>query len=200
MSNQVADLADPASVRQDVPTLDPLLDRCAAGDDRAWRELHRVYHPVALRFLRRMGVAGPDLDDVAQDVFTQVHRYLGRFERRADFKTWLYRICMSQASRLRQRCRVAEALRRVWGALSFAAATPVEPAWGEETIAAQVERALGTLSQRHREVFVLRELEGLSGEAIAGTLGIPHATVRRRLHDARRQFEQAMRQPTRSAR
>src|SRR5512141_1948755 len=57
-----------------------------------------------------MGVPPVDLDDACQEVFVQVFRYLPRFEQRADFRTWLYRVCLSQARRAQRRRRVRETL------------------------------------------------------------------------------------------
>jgi len=64
-----------------------LVDRCASGDEAAWRELHDTYRPVVVRFLRRMGLDAFEAADGAQEVFIQVHRYLWRFEGRSDLKT-----------------------------------------------------------------------------------------------------------------
>src|SRR5947207_1799688 len=89
-----------------------LVARCAAGDGRAWRELHRAHFPGAVAFLRRMGVPGEEAEDMAQEVFIEVFRHLPRFEERSAFRTWLYKICMSQAGRWRRRERVVRLVRR----------------------------------------------------------------------------------------
>ena len=69
---------------------DDLLDRCVAGDEGAWHELHHEHRPRALSFLRRLGVRPHEVDDACQEVFLQVFRYLDRFERRADFRPATY--------------------------------------------------------------------------------------------------------------
>jgi RNA polymerase sigma-70 factor (ECF subfamily) len=166
------------------PDLD-LLDRCVAGDRRAWEELHRAYRPAAQAFLRRLGVGGREAEDACQEVFLQIFRYLGQFERRADFRTWLYKLCISQAARLRRRPRPLVWLRGE-GAAS--------PQWSESRAADLVERALATLDTRHRTIFVLFELEGLATAEIAEAVGAPSATVRRQLQEARAQFEAFVRE------
>ncbi len=174
-------------------TLQPLIARCVLGEDRAWRDLHRNYYPVASRFLRRMGIFASELDDACQEVFVQVFRYLARFERRADFRTWLYKLCLSQASRVRRRRRVHDALDWLLGrdpALREAAA---EPEWSDSMVVERVRQALKQMKPMHREVFVLFEFEGIEGEEIARILGCPPATVRRRLHYARQEFETLLR-------
>lgn len=168
-----------------------LLARCVAGEQGAWRDLHRQLHPTAASFLRRMGVATADLEDACQEVFVQVFRYLGRFERRADLKTWLYRICVSQAARSRRRATFRGAL--AW--LRGDGPPPAEPARDADECVAdvkrQVEQALGRMTARQRLVFVLYELEGLSGKEIAAIAGCPEPTVRGRLREARLLFRRA---------
>jgi RNA polymerase sigma-70 factor, ECF subfamily len=168
---------------------DSLLGRCVAGDHAAWRELHRTLHPAVAAFLRQMGVAPGDVDDVCQDVFLQVARYLPRFEQRAELKTWVYKICSSQASRLRRR-------RTLWRLLARMLALGESPAGmgGEGSAVAaldahrEMEMALEEMSPRQRLVFVLYELHGLCGEEIARIAGCPPATVRGRLREARLVF------------
>src|SRR5688572_23722440 len=87
----------------------PLL-RCVDGNRAAWRQLHRQYYPVAAAFLRKLGVQERDLDDACQEVFLQMFRYLPSFRGEADPKTWLYRLCITQARRARTRIRLRKAL------------------------------------------------------------------------------------------
>jgi RNA polymerase sigma-70 factor, ECF subfamily len=164
-----------------------LLDRCVAGDRRAWCDLHRLYRPQALGFLRRLGVGPRETEDACQEVFLQIFRYLHRFERRADFRTWIYKLCISQAARLRRRAT----LRRP---LSWLRAEPSFPAWSESRAVALVDRALAALSPRARTVFVLFELEGVPTAEIARLLDRPAASVRRQLQEAREKFEHFVRE------
>jgi RNA polymerase sigma-70 factor (ECF subfamily) len=165
---------------------EPLLGRCVRGQPDAWRELYRRYHPMAHNFLRRLGVPPAVLDDACQDVFVQVFRYLARFEARAAFTTWLYRLCLTQARQVRRSATVRSLVGRVLGRALPAAAAPHE--WTEADSEMRVRQALAAMKPIHREVFVLYELEGLAGEQIAAITGLPPGTVRRRLHDARAAF------------
>jgi RNA polymerase sigma-70 factor (ECF subfamily) len=168
-----------------------LLDRCVAGDRHAWRQLHTLYRPQAVAFLRRLGVGEREADDACQEIFLQVFRYLPRFERRADFRTWLYKLCISQAARARRRALLAAPLRWLRRQLSEPISQPeLSPTRARELCAA----ALATLSPRQREVFVLFELEELSTAAIARLLDAPDATIRRQLHEARHKFERQVRE------
>jgi RNA polymerase sigma-70 factor (ECF subfamily) len=165
-----------------------LFDRCVTGDRQAWRDLHRTYYPVACRFLIHMGITGSDLDDACQEVFVQVFRYLARFEHRSDFKTWLYKLCLSQSGRVRRRRKLQKALAWLWG--HGITARTAGHDWSEVMVGERVRQALDQMRPLHREVFVLFALEGVEGNEIARILGCPATTVRRRLHDARQEFEQ----------
>ena len=168
-----------------------LIDRCVAGDRAAWRELHERYGPQALAFLRRLGVAPREAEDACQEVFLQIFRYLDRFERRSDFRTWLYKLCISQAARVRRRRALLQPLS--WP-LSWLRGEPAAlPEWSASRALELVDRALGALGVRHRTVFVLFELEGLPTVEIARLLECPDATVRRQIQEARLRFERFVR-------
>jgi RNA polymerase sigma-70 factor (ECF subfamily) len=135
-----------------------------------------------------LGVSASELDDACQEVFVQVFRYLARFEQRADFQTWLYKLCLSQSSRVRRRRRVHEALDWLFGrSAREPAADGAE--WSDSMMVERVTRTLDQMKPVHKEVFVLFEFEGVEGEEIARILRCPPATVRRRLHYARQEFE-----------
>ncbi len=163
-----------------------LVDRCVDGDEDAWRALHRDYQPQAARFLRRLGVPAAEADDLCQEVFIQVFRYLKRFEGRADFRTWLFKLCISQANRRRRahRWSIPFGKRRTPDG-----PPPAGPDWSAEEMARRAQQALDRMKPAHRQAFVLFELEGLSGEQIGRVLGCRVSTVWRRLSYARREFE-----------
>jgi RNA polymerase sigma-70 factor (ECF subfamily) len=173
---------------QALASTDSLLGRCVAGDHSAWRELHRSLHPAVVAFVRQMGVGPEDIDDVCQDVFLQVARYLPQFEQRSELKTWVYKICASQATRLRRK----RTLRRTLAGM-LRMATPAASAGAHRALAAldaqkEMELGLSRMTEKQRLVFVLYELHGLSGEDIARVTGCPPATVRGRLREARLAF------------
>ncbi len=183
-------LASAASAASDVDAGHDLLDGCVAGSPTAWRGLHQRYQRTALAVLRRMGVPGSHLEDACQEVFVDVFRYLPRFRREADFRTWLYRICLSQARVTRRRVRL-------WSLFSKVSPPQVGPESVEQPLdegqaSRQLAKAIERLSEAERVVFVLFELEGLSGQEIAEVIQRPQATVFRRLHDARKRFTAAL--------
>lgn len=170
---------------------DSLLGRCADGDEIAWRALYASHERTARNFLRRMGVRPDVLDDAVQEVFLEAFRYLPRFRGESSFKTWLYRLCLTQARKDARRRRVKDVVRTL---LTFQGPEEADYAPLEGSSATRsVERALGTLSDGERAVFVLYELEGVSGREIAELLECPEATVWRRLHYGRKKFEASIR-------
>jgi RNA polymerase sigma-70 factor (ECF subfamily) len=168
-------------------TNDPLVRRCAAGDLLAWQQLHRQYHSVVRAFLRRLGIRDRDVDDACQEVFVRLHRSLGSFRGESELKTWIYRVCVTEAGRLRRRLQAWEALRSVVAKDAEEPSVP-GPEPSDFMLRQRVEAALGRMSAGDRAAFVLYELEGLSGKEVADVLGCPVATVWRRLHYARRTF------------
>jgi len=168
-----------------------LLDDCLAGDELAWRHLHRLCYPRAAAFLRKLGVSELDLDDAAQEVFVQLFRYLPGFRRQAELSTWLYRICISQARSVRRRKRVTQTLARL---LSLAPAPTLvsTPSLPDAVVRRRVEAALSKMTEGDRTVFVLYEMEGVPGKRIAEIVDSPEASVWRRLHGARQVFRRAL--------
>lgn len=174
----------------DAPADRLLVLDCVQGDRAAWRVLHRRYFPIASAFLRKLGVRERELEDATQEVFLQMFRYLPSFRGESELKTWLYRLCITQARRARRRRRLREALHQVL-ALAPEESLLSSPAFCEQTARRRIESALGKLSDAERTVFVLYEMEGVSGKQIAEIVGCKEATLWRRLHYARKNFREA---------
>jgi RNA polymerase sigma factor (sigma-70 family) len=76
-----------------------LIERARAGDENAFAELVGIHATRVYGALRRFGLDPGEADDVAQEVFVRAWRGLARFEQRAQFSTWLYRIAFNEAQR-----------------------------------------------------------------------------------------------------
>jgi RNA polymerase sigma-70 factor (ECF subfamily) len=166
-----------------------LVDSCRAGDPAAFARLVRVHEGMVFNLSARLLGDTEEARDVAQEVFLQVYRQLGRFEGRSSLKTWIYRIAVNQCHNRRrfwQRRRRdrEEGLVALEVEGSGAGASPYEETRREER-ARRVQAALQQLSFEHRSVLVLREVEGLTCEEVAGALGVPEGTVKSRLSRAR---------------
>ncbi len=180
-----------------------LVEQCKAGDRKAFQTLveryQRKVYTIAFGIVRNHD----DAMDVTQDAFVKVHRYLPNFKGDSSFYTWLYRIVVNLCiDRKRRATRAAEvdyddALEHS----SDAAAGPTlastyiespQKALARKELREQMGVALGKLSDSHRKILVLREVEGMSYEDIAETLGVAKGTVMSRLFHARKNFQKAL--------
>jgi len=169
-----------------------LVRRAQAGDDAAFDEL-------ALRYGRELyGLAffltgqASDAEDVVQETLLGAYEGIRRFEARAAVRTWLTRILVNQAARHHRSQRVrkiahGKPLSEASVALlsGKAGLTPQ----GVSELRLDVLEVLQTLTPEHREVVVLRELDGLSYQEIAEVLGVPGGTVESRLFRARQELK-----------
>jgi RNA polymerase sigma-70 factor (ECF subfamily) len=128
--------------------------------------------------------------DATQNVFLVVYRKLPEFEGRAQLRTWIFQICRRVASDYRRSAPIRREVITDITELTERTDRERAAAPGADQ-AARVRLArsiLDRLTENQREVFILYELEGLSGEEIAQRLDIPLGTVRSRLRLARRSF------------
>jgi RNA polymerase sigma-70 factor (ECF subfamily) len=168
----------------------------AAAPRKAWPPLlHDIYlaHFDYVRLvLLHLGVNEVDILDLVQTVFATVCAKLPTFQRRCAIKTWLLEICRNTAMSYRHATRFRREVLMEWSVLGRYPA--LEPAESTESsvssrdMRAQAEAILNHLSEAQRVVFVLFELEELSGLEIAQKLGVSAGTVRSRLRLARTRF------------
>jgi RNA polymerase sigma-70 factor (ECF subfamily) len=174
-----------------------LIHRSLEGDLRAARDLHGHYAPIAVAFLRRLGIRGDEVDDACQDVFLLFFRYLARFRAEAELKTWLFRLCVTEARRLRRRRKSGSALTA--RLRNQPANNEVPPASrSDATIQELVRRAVDRMHPDQRQAFILFELDGLTGREVAkiGGRSLP-ATLRRR-YEAQRIVQDTLRETRRN--
>ncbi len=139
----------------------------------------------------RLGGPRADIDDLVHDVFLIALRRRGDFAGRSSEATWLYGIAIKVVAGARRKAK----LRRFLGL--DAAPEPTDettPArlFEHREASAQLYRILDGMAEKKRAVFILYELEGMSGEQIAEAVGCPLKTVWTRLHHARREFQAAV--------
>jgi RNA polymerase sigma-70 factor (ECF subfamily) len=122
-------------------------------------------------------------DDVTQEAFVKAYRALGRFREDSKLETWFYPILVRQAHNHRR----WRAVRQRWsGASSEEAADPSSEAPGDPGLRRRIAEALGHLTRRQREAFILVHLEGFTVSECAELLGKPMGTVKSHLHRALR--------------
>jgi RNA polymerase sigma-70 factor (ECF subfamily) len=177
-----------------------LVRRARAGDDRAFQALvvryQRKVYAVALGIVRDTDSAW----DVAQEAFVRAHGHLAELEGEEAFVKWLFRITshLSIDSVRRERRSLKDSVEDVpegqlHGGGEGILSTPLglDPADNalRRELAGRMEAALSELPEIHREILVLRELEGLSYEELAERLGIQKGTVMSRLFHARKKMQ-----------
>ena len=141
-----------------------------------------------------------DALDVVQDAFIKAHKYLDKFEGNSSFYTWLYRIVMNLAiDHLRKHRRVRpveldeQHLDESDEALlpKILGGNPGRALMDKE-IRARIDQALGELSDNHRAVLIMRELEGMSYEEMAQAMGCSKGTIMSRLFHARKNMQKQL--------
>jgi RNA polymerase sigma-70 factor (ECF subfamily) len=163
------------------------------------RALYQKYSDFVRRAVIRLGGPRADVDDLVQEVFLVALRKHSDFEGRASASTWLYGIAIKVVAGARRRTRWRELLGI---APTSEPADPATPAQlFEHREASQlVYRLLEPMREKKRVVFILFELEQLSGDEIAAAVGCSVKTVWTRLHHARREFAARLAKWERSAR
>jgi RNA polymerase sigma-70 factor (ECF subfamily) len=168
-----------------------LVRRIRAGDESAFRALVDRHSDGLYRMAYSVMGSAADAEDVLQETFLGAFNRLSAFEGRSSVKTWLVRILLNQASKVRrsQRVRKADPLPEQIGPASgdekYAGSSPAAAVQSK----VDVNEMLQTLSPEHREVIVLRELRQMSYDEIADALRIPRGTVESRLHRARQELK-----------
>jgi RNA polymerase sigma-70 factor (ECF subfamily) len=154
--------------------------------------LYRAHAATVARWAAHLGGPSVDVDDCVHEIFLVARRQLARFRGDAKVTTWLYRITERVVNDWRRKERGRDWLRRVRRKDVEQALTPAQPTPVEELERRQasetVYRILDRLADKYRNVLVLFELEGLSGEEIAALTGLKLATVWVHLHRARSHF------------
>ena len=168
------------------------------GESRAFDELVNRYQNRLLNFVYRTTGDRERAEDLVQEVFVRVYRHIHRFDRSRKFSTWIYTIASNLAkNELRNRSRnplvLFQTIRRNWEdddrPLQFEdPGTRPDDLYRKRHLREAVEDAVEKLPPHHRNVFVLRELEGKSYEEIAEITSCNLGTVKSRLNRARNAF------------
>ena len=181
---------------------DDLVARARAREPAAFGALIQRYNRRLYRVAR--GIVGSDVEaeDVLQDAYVRAFSHVDGFRGEALFSTWLTRIVLNEGlGRLRSRRNLValSALNQTKHGHSPLIMFPTSPALsdpeaeaGRSQLRRLVERAIDDLPQTFRAVFVMRDVEDMSVEETASSLGIRPETVKTRLHRARRLLRTAL--------
>jgi RNA polymerase sigma-70 factor (ECF subfamily) len=183
-----------------------LVERARQGDQGAFRELFQRYHRRAYSLAFGVVRNQDDALDVVQDAFIKAHRHLEKFEGNSSFYTWFYRIVMNLSiDHIRKHKRSKhvdfnDALSHEEGDAGASDDALLPRILGQNPgkalmrreIREQITVALAELSDNHRAVLVMRELEGLSYEEMAEVMQCSKGTIMSRLFHARKNMQKRL--------
>lgn len=172
-----------------------LLRKCRAGDARFYEPIVRAYEPSGLRVALGMLGNHEDAHDALQGAFIKVYAGLSRFDLGRPFAPWFFQIlrnvCRDMLRSRRARFKVETLDERLEAHPSSERTAPErirERRAAKELLWSALER----IGDEHREVLVLKELEGFRYREIADILEIPEGTVASRLYHARLALKEAL--------
>jgi RNA polymerase sigma-70 factor, ECF subfamily len=165
-----------------------LVLRCQTGDALAFAELVGAYTGRLRYYLSQFAQREQPIDDWLQDVWFEAYRGLPRLRDPAALPAWLYRIARNRAYRELRRPQLIQ--QEIAQAAELASESESDTVSADD--AEQLHAALAKLSPEHREVMVLRFLEGMSYEHTAAVIGCELGTVKSRIHYAKRALRQIL--------
>ncbi len=179
-----------------------LVQRCATGEEAACSELVAEHQRMVVQLAVNLLGDREEALDLSQEVFLRVFRTIGRFRGHSSLRTWIYRIAINQARnrhrfwRRRHRADQVSLDQHVAVHGEFVSAGEARPdrMLAQKELAARLESALDHLPFDQRTAIVLREIDGLSYEEIAYSLGVAVGTVKSRLTRARHALRQELRE------
>lgn len=176
-------MPDPAEVA--------LIRRCQEGDESAFRELMERYQRRTYWIAHNMLNSYELAQDISQEAFVRVFRNIVRFDTKKNFYTWLYQIVVNLCiDHLRKQSHQRSVeYDEIGGVQDTDEKKDPVGATGRTELRYRVQKALDRLPPKYKTVLTLRDIQGLSCEEIAEIVGCTNATVRWRLHRARRLFK-----------
>jgi len=172
-----------------------LIGKCRDGDARFYEPLVRAYEPAGLRLALAMMGNLEDAQDALQEAFVKAYDAMPRFEPGRPFGPWFFQILRNQC---RDMLRTRKARFRTESLDEGLDGRPADPESGPErrrqrnAAREAVWRGLERIGEEHREVLVLKDLQGFRYTEIARILEIPEGTVASRLYHARQALHDAL--------
>lgn len=166
----------------DSPAVDPRVARALEGDLAAFEGLYRDHVGRIHALARRMCGSAAFAEEMTQEVFVRAWRKLHLFQGNARFSTWLHRLAVNAIlDGMRRESRFDEPEVEVAPNVRYLSHGRLD-----------LERAIGGLPTKARQVFVLHDVEGFKHEEIAEMMGISAGTARGQLHRARQLLREAL--------
>ena len=184
-----------------------LVRAAAVGDHKAFHTLVDRHAQDLFRLALSMTPTRTDAEDLCQETFAGAFAGLKRFNGQSTVRTWLTSILMRQAAKAWHKSRNTRKMVSLEGKSDRSGGIADDSSWGdsgpttppEQTAVDRkidLDQLLGRLDPPHREILLLREMQQMSYEEIATSLGIPRGTVESRLHRARAELKRHLKDYT----
>jgi RNA polymerase sigma-70 factor, ECF subfamily len=190
----------PAKEAESPPAPDDrtLVARARQRDLEAYDELIRRYQGRIYGLVYNMTSNREDTEDLLQDIFVKAYHSLGRFRGSSSFYTWIYRIAVNRTINFLKKRKKRQALslndvdEGVERDPAYVELSARESPFRDATLSELQEKlnnALMTLSEKHRTVVILHDIQGIPHDEIARMTGCSQGTVRSRLFYARQRLQ-----------
>lgn len=178
-----------------------LVQRAIAGDRPAFEDLYCKYVKKIYNLVYRMVGSAQEAEEVTQEVFYQAYRALPSFQGRSQFYTWIFRIGTNIAlqhvkkqARKRKELPFEEVLDTQLPPTGFAGGSNPERVAESRAFYLALERAVNTLPPNQRVVMILGPIQGHTYEEMAQILGTNEEVIKGRLHRARENIREMLKQ------
>jgi RNA polymerase sigma factor (sigma-70 family) len=169
--------------------IDPLIERCLKGDQRAWDEIVHLFRRKVFNIAYKFVGRHDEAEDLTQDIFLKLFKSLKTFDRRANFSTWLISVsrnlCIDHYRSMRREHDVVTHDVDVVSLARPAVIDSPQVALEQRDRVALLRTALDRLAPSLRNAVMLRDIQELSYQEIAEKLGVPEGTVKSRINRGR---------------
>ena len=177
-----------------------LIHAFLAGDDRAFTALVQKYQQHVFNLIFHHSGRQVEVEDLAQEVFLKVYANLHRFQGRASFRTWLYRVtlnvCIDHARKKKLRRMLSLESMSEWAKARLSARNPGPASPQTEAESRdwhdRIHGALAQLPEEFRQPLILRDIEGLDYDEIAAITGTQLGTVKSRIFRGRQRLRELL--------
>ncbi|HRN94410.1 MAG: sigma-70 family RNA polymerase sigma factor [Chitinophagales bacterium] len=166
-----------------------LLERIISGDKALYEIVVRRYNPFLYKIGRSYNYDHEDTQDLMQETFIDAYKSLSKFENRASFKTWIFRIMLNNCHRKSQKLsfknELSKEIKEDSKPMFSNSKNSADAMVHKREVAHVIEAALSKIPEEYRMVFSLREINELSTAETAELLNITETNVKVRLNRAK---------------
>ncbi|HJS57811.1 MAG TPA: sigma-70 family RNA polymerase sigma factor [Vicinamibacteria bacterium] len=168
-----------------------LIERCLRREQSAWEEIVARYRRKVFHIAYKFTGKHDEAEDLSQEIFLKVFKSLDKFNRDADFSTWLSSVARNYCiDHYRAMRREKEVVVEDLVAMDLAPAASGNPhrALEDRDRRSFLRRGLALLPEKLKEAVILRDLQGLSYQEMADRLRLPEGTVKSRINRGREEL------------